>query len=136
MPYKTCPKCTKKSGVRTQCCECGYPFFAVSKKPTKKKTRKPKRPKPYKVDWTTLKSGDHVVVKLGPYWKTPEDKKYMGERGKYTVRDLLDDGFIASPKGETATVFIYMGPTYKSKQTGIIMRKHLVKLIPEGCYVR
>ena len=33
MPYKTCPKCSKKSGVRSFFCECGHEFIPKEKPP-------------------------------------------------------------------------------------------------------
>lgn len=49
MPYKTCDKCGRQTGVRTKVCECGTEFLIKSRKN-----------KPQKVEWTTLIKGDVI----------------------------------------------------------------------------
>src|SRR5690606_31134466 len=94
--------------------------------------KKPKLPKQklLKINWLDLQEGDLIVVKGGPYWiNSNGDKLYVGERGKYRVRRLEKDAIFASPKDESATVFLYMGKDYKSESTGTIMQKYQIRLL-------
>lgn len=135
MPYKTCPNCNQKSGVRTYICKCGYEFIdknGVSKKVKEvKESRRPKNrvKKMVETDWQTLNVGEKIkVVKgSGPYRiKDNGDRISFGHSGDYTVKEIQQDGLLATQKGMIH--FIYMGePRMSPTETHLVAHKILTK---------
>jgi len=127
MPYKTCPKCSTRCGVRTHSCpQCHEILYnKEAKLLTKNKFRdKPIKLKkifvaPKKIQWTELQPGDIIKVLngTGPYQIINGERICMGYAGKFKVKELDDDGIYAYPvkASESGHCYIYMGKEVLSK---------------------
>jgi hypothetical protein len=130
MPYKTCPKCNKKSGVRSFFCECGHEFIYKDKdkenKAAKPKAIKNRVKKLVPIDWRQLKVGEKVkVIKgSGPYrFNNGGERTSFGHSGEYFIKEIREDGLLATQKGMTH--FIYMGED-RTMDTGTILTAHKI----------
>lgn len=136
MPYKTCPKCQHKIGVRANhCTQCAHIFekkpveYVLEGEVKQRKIRKKKTQPEVIEDITTLNPGDLIKVGSGPYHITlsPEGEEvrhYMGEHGKFRVIKVYDKQVYAfSPK--QGNVHIYMGPECEGKYINH-MRPHKI----------
>lgn len=145
---KMCKNCSTINGVRSfNCKNCNHPFVMKSGKKapteevaviTSKKVKRFKINKTRKIpvsDHTTLFKGDliKVVQGSGPF-HTDQDGNinYLGNKGKYTVSEILPDGImVSSPYGSRE--FLYMGPEVKSPVMDSITRApHKVILLKKA----
>ena len=135
MPYKICPKCNQKSGVRSYFCKhCSYEFiakddFTEKPKPERKPKVKNRVKKMVEVDWKTLNIGEtiKVVQGSGPYRINGGGEKIpFGHSGEYIVKEIQQDGMLATQKGMIH--FIYMGePRMSPGDTYLVAHKILAK---------
>lgn len=117
---KMCQKCGEENGVRTyECKSCDHPF----------KMRKIRKGRKSRVveDWSNLSSGQRirVVGGSGPFYKDDDgERKYLTDRGLYTVKTVDKDGlWVCADKG--AESFLWMRGTMKSPLgTGITRSPH------------
>jgi hypothetical protein len=96
---KRCSKCRKINAARSyKCKHCLVVFKSKNKS---------------KLDWTTLKKGDHIKVLCGsgPYWisKRTGERIPMGEYGKFIVDKITSEGIHAYELGYSDHTYIYMG---------------------------
>lgn len=144
MPYKECPKCKHKSGVRTIQCKCGYGFFNDDGKPKKPnkllatppqwnnncEVKRHKPPPQYTTNWTNLEKGDRIKVKSdsGPRMIMSDGVDIcIGHHGVFTVYKLDLNGIHAH--GKHGYVFLWMGKETFSKDTGILRKPHKIRKI-------
>lgn len=122
---KLCKSCEKPNGLRSRFCKYCNSQFAFKAKPKSSKvvSRKP-------VDWHTLEPGTLVKVAGGPvYNKDSGEQVGMGVSGIVKVDRLEKDGFFAF--GSAGREFVYMGEKRVSEKTGILLKKHKLKLVKE-----
>lgn len=134
---KFCSK-SHPNGPRAYVCSTCQEPFTFKKDSTNNKakvsTKKTEKVKQLiSVNWRELKTGDHILVKGGPYHKTKRKneviKQRMGYKGHYVVKELQDKGIIAYSGKKEGFAFIYMGPE-ETSQDGIIHRRpHKLRLM-------
>lgn len=128
------PKCLVSNGPRSFFCKaCKMPFtFKSATQTSGTKTAKVHKIKKVvkhrvKIDWRTLKRGDQIKVKMGPYWLNQDTqvKTRMGEKGSFTVSHLTADYIHAYAKNAVGMFHIYMGPR-KVSENGLFYRPHKI----------
>ena len=116
---KICDNCNCENGVRAyECKACENPFRM-------KKLRKGRKSRLVE-DWTALSTGQRirVVGGSGPFYEHEGERKYLTDRGKYTVRTVTKDGLWVRQDGG-AELFLWMRGTQKSPLgTGVTRSPH------------
>jgi hypothetical protein len=83
-----------------------------------------------KVDWRSLKKGDMILVKRGPFWANSSTNYVsMGYTGKCKVFEVQEKGLVVFNQKEGGYGFIYMGQSDFSEETGIYNEPHLLRLL-------
>lgn len=121
---KMCKNCNTINGVRSfNCKNCNHPF--IMKKPPKSEMVGNKRVSTARtVDYKTLSKGDVIKVLKGsgPYHTNENgDRTYLGNKGKYTVDRVVEDGIMAIGQ-HGSHEFLYMGETQQSNMLETLTR--------------
>lgn len=120
---KTCPQCKELSGPRAYVCQNCNHIFSFKITNSEKKTLKIVK----NFDWTQLERGDKIKVGGGPYYLHEGELIPMGYRGKFIVEKVDDKGIRAWGIDKNAGfAHIYMGPDFRSPETGIYKTKHKI----------
>lgn len=83
-----------------------------------------------KVDWKSLKKGDMILVKRGPFWANSSTNYVsMGYSGRCKVFEVQEKGLVVFNEKEGGYGFIYMGESDFSEETGIYNEPHLLRLL-------
>lgn len=123
---KLCRSCNTINGVRSfNCKNCNHPFAMKKDKKNPHKVNVSIKANPNIItDHTKLIPGDRIKVlkASGPY-HTDENgnKHYIGNKGKYLVDKILDNGIMAVTQFGSHE-FLYMGPEMKSPELETLTR--------------
>lgn len=129
---KTCTGCGYQTGPRAFRCPSCDKSFDIQRGITKRQ----KKRKGEKVDWTKLEEGEciRVVSGSGPYWEPEEGERIpLGHKGYFRVKDVKDDGIVVRgmTNKNSGYCFIYMGEK-KVGVTGSIQRPHKIRKVKEA----
>jgi len=129
---KLCPNCKKINAARQRVCKHCLKQFVSKNTPIKNEIK----------DWQNIEIGTYikVVQGTGPYFLPKRDSEEdgvvarericMGDTGVYKVMGIQKDGLITC--GTTIRnggfSFLYMGPSKKSKLTGMQLEAHRILL--------
>ena len=134
---KLCKNCNTINGVRAfNCKSCGTPF--TMKKPRKNipvGNKSSQNARGLVLDYKELSKGDVIKVLKGsgPYYTDENgEKTYLGNKGKYKVDSVMDDGImIVNDYGSHE--FLYMGPVVPSTMLDTLTRApHKVVLLKKA----